>query len=256
MHKFLAVILALSAASCRFLHLPTPDPLPEKQRRSQPRELLEPVTCTLTVVAIGFLLGFVAGRMRWRRNPDYQETVLKLKTAPQAGFQKSLFKFYGGVFTKELVNRCLSTVKSVTAEEDLPLTDYFVELCLAWGRFTRNHLHMSIKFFDVAYSLQYFDLFLTRELVVKTSEKEPETVRPRNKRFVALLQSEIEGQRAGRDSRFSQTASLRLLNSFYGGFWEVVFQEMLDAKLTPKKMDLDWPADRARKSTTSCFWFA
>lgn len=254
MIKFAAVIFAISAISCRFLQLPAESHPNVASKEQRPRELLEPVLCTLTVIGIGLLLGFVAGRIKWRRNPNYQQTLMKIHSAPHLGFQKSLFAFYANVFTKELVNRCLTTVKAAGEAEDLALADYFSELCLVWGRFTRNHLHMSIKFYDVAYSLQYFDLFLTREIIVKVSEKEPETVRHRNKRFVALVQSEIEGVRAGRDARFPQTAAFRLMNSFYGGFWEVVFQEMLNSDLVPRPLKLKWPAERAASASKTGFF--
>lgn len=262
MIKFLSIILAIGLLNGGFLEVPEQTRLVEKAQTAEgtpeKRELIEPVVCTLTVVALTvvaltFLIGFVVGRSKWRRNADYQEIVYKINTTPAFKTQASLHKFFTGVYVKDLVNRCLSTVRATKEQEDLTNQNYYVELCLAWGHFTNNHALVSIKLFDVTYSLQYFDLFLARETIFKSNEQEPETVRARNKRFIQLITSEIEGQRAGRDARFPQTPQFRLMNSFYGGFWELIFHEMFDTKLAPVRTHLSWPESVEVEKKTSCF---
>jgi len=92
--------------------------------------------------------------------------------------------------------------------------------------------NMSIKFFDLAYNIQYFDEFLSQELIIKDKEAKPMTVSKRNKRFIELITYEIENVR---ENKFSQSLNFRVMNSFYGGFWEVIFYELFNQEQQPKK---------------------
>lgn len=244
MIKFLAIIISLSALSAGVLELPRQaQALEDASSDPQARQLIDPALATLTVAALSFLVGFITGYLSWRHSRVYQETLFRMRAdSSGTAIANRLQHFHLGVYTKEVVNRCLVTMHAVTAFEDLPHVPYFDELCMAWGRFIQSHAHLTIKFFDVTYALQYFDIFLTRELVTKTYEPEPESVRHRNRRFVTILQTEMEGNHQGRDPRFSQTSALRVTSSFYGGFWEVLFHGMLDETLQPKRADLLRPS--------------
>jgi hypothetical protein len=264
MIKITSLILALSALSAAFLEIPktqaallgSADSADSNDHSRDPhsRQLAEPLLCILTVVAVSFLIGFIVSKIKWRTHREYQKTVYTIKTSPNTSVQRLLHNFQVGVYTKEVVNRCLYTVLSITDPQDGLNVPYFSELCHVWGRFIRNHAHMSIKFFDVTYALQFFDLFLARETIYKTSEKEPETVRFRNKRFVAIIESEIEGVRGTRHKFFTQTAAFRVVNSFYGGFWEFIFEKLHKPDLTPQRMPLIRPSQLKPKSKlkTSC----
>lgn len=253
--------MAFCAFNCALLELPQMQQQATLKKSSdqseqQParRELAEPVLCMLTMLTISFLIGFIVGRIKWRRNTDYQQRVYQLMNQPNSEFQTSVFKVYINVFTKDIVNRCYVVMKSLNQPDDIRNQKYFLELCSAWGQFTKNHIYMTIKMFDIVYNLQFFDLFLTRETLVKRTEHAPETVRQRNKRFIEIMTSEIEGNARDRDPRLSQTSVLRLMNGFYGGFSEVILYELFDKGLRPVKTHLT-PSNRLCKKETGCFAF-
>lgn len=261
MLKFASIIIAICALNGAFLELPSNQQQLISKKNSdkteqQParRELIEPALCIATVLAISFLIGFIVGRIKWRKNTDYQSRVFQLTNKENGNFEKSIFHVYTNIFTKDLVNRCYVIIKSLNKPEDIENQKYFLELCSAWGHFTRNHILITIKLFDIVYNLQFFDLFLTRETLVKRTEHAPETVRQRNKRFIEIITTEMEGNARDRDTRFSQTSVLRLMNNFYGGFAETILYEMFDKNLKPVKTNLI-PSERLRKEKFGCFSF-
>ena len=243
MIKLATIVMTLMMISSKFLEIPKQ--IEDEHENKESRKLIEPITCGLTIMTIAFIIWFVIERFRWRKNSAFQTLIYRFKTEKRLGFADHLHDFHSRLFVKDLINRCLYTVKSSTKVEDALNREYFEELCSVWGRFSLNHLILSIKFFDVTYNLQFFSQFLQQKRIIKLTENNPLTVESRNKRFISLITEELEGQLIDRLENYSQKDNFRVMNTFYGGFWEVIFYEMFDQKLEPKRFEIITSAQAA-----------
>lgn len=257
MLKLTSLIFIFLTFSASFLEIPAShfpnQELPFVQPKNQPRQLLEPVLSTLTILAMFSVFNLLVYRLKWRSNTNYQEIIYQIKNSHPLHIANEINEFYSKFYVKGIVNRCLITVKSSDLLEDIENRDYFMELCSVWARFTLNHLPLSIKFYDVTYNIQFFEQFLLRKYVWKQKEKNPLTVGFRNKRFVELITQEIEGESLTSSGKFSQTSDFRLMNLFFGPFWEVIYYEMFKKNLRPNLLNLKTSYQIEEESKESCF---
>lgn len=254
MLKIHAIILIILTINANFLVIANSEK--EKQEKMKRRTLIEPVMTSLTIMSFSFIIGFISGCFQWRKDPDYQQIVYKSKSLNTAGFSDVLNSFYAKMYANEIANRCIYIARSSKVPEDIENVDYFLELCSAWSKFTLNHINTSIKYYDVVYNIQFFEVALMSKHISKMSEKNPSTAYLRNKRFVDLITSEIEGHRKDVINVYRQTGPLRLMNSFYGAFWGVIFKDMFSKDLKPRRFkitDYKKVEDTPSSGFFSCF---
>lgn len=195
---------------------------------------VDPVSITLITVGLLILIPYISST--WRRNPDYQVKVYQMKTYYKNSFATKIMETYNRVFVKDIINRCLCIVKTRLTEDEKKYETYFVELCDSMGFFVLNHLPMTIKMFDMTYNIRYFQHFLLKEKLKISKRFDAQTIDQINRRFLELMKESIFSKRRELGvGETNQHMNFRIINTFYGGFWEVIFNELFDNQYRPIK---------------------
>jgi hypothetical protein len=191
---------------------------------------------SVTVISAGILLLIPLISSLWRNNPDYQVKVYEMKTHFRDSFATKMMSFYNRVFAKDIVNRCLCIVKTRLTNEEKEFEAYFVQLCDHMGNFILNHLPMTIKMFDMTYNIRYFQHFLLKEKLHLSKLFDDQTTEEVNRRFLELMKESIFRARGELGvGETNQHMNFRIINTFYGGFWEMMYNDLFDASYQPRK---------------------
>ena len=101
---------------------------------------------------------------------------------------------------------------------------------------------MTIKMFDMTYTIRYFQHFLLKEKLKISKRFDEQTINQVNRRFLELMKENIFRKESvhGKQAilgpgEANQHMNFRIMNTFYGGFWEVIFNELFDDSYRPIK---------------------
>ncbi len=196
---------------------------------------LDPLTGGLIFAGILLLIPFISPL--WRKNPDYQVKVYEMKNNHPRSLATKVMERMNKIFVKDLINRCLSIVKVNVLEDEQDYLPYYMNLCSSYGHFVLNHLPMSIKMFDMAFNFRYFQLFLVKERILYSKGYPVEIIDQKNRRFLYLLKSNIFNlEDPSKNVVENQNLNCRIINVFYGGFWDFVYRDLFDNNFRPIKI--------------------
>ena len=175
--------------------------------------------------------------LSWRENKDFEDRIYRAYTEKdEKSPSRTVASLFFETYAKDLTNRCLYIVKENRFPE---YGEFYEKLCEKWGQFIVNHAHMSIKFFDVRYALKFFEkAYRNNELQLSDDRREREIFMEIEDLFFGLIRSEVEDAIMGFGKNSSQKMNFKVINSFYGPFFGLVFDTFFNSDLEPNKIPI------------------